>query len=263
MYRSLYYVYTVAKNTTDQNKKVIIQMVNHVIFLIFNIVLYTHVYKLIPTLQEKLPFQNAIWSMSIYFIIFALGLRNLQRAFKEDIRSGNIEIYLLRPMNYIWQKVLVQVGQGIIAFLSALVLTIIVNVLLVGGPIITMPLWMWIILMTILFLLAQVLTCLLLILCGLSGFWIDDSEPVYFVVSKLIMIFGGAWVPVAFFPKTLQLIATFSPFGASVATSYMLYPSASWNGFVLILDVLFWIAICWLLTWFISKRAFKRLAVNG
>lgn len=71
MYRSLYYICTVAKNTTDQNKKVIIQMVNHVIFLIFNVVLYTHVYKLIPTLQEN-PFQNAIWSMSIYFIIFAL-----------------------------------------------------------------------------------------------------------------------------------------------------------------------------------------------
>lgn len=256
-------MYTVAKNTTDQNKKVMIQMVNHIIFLIFNVTLYTHIYKLIPTLQEKLPFENAIWSMSIYFIIFALGIRNLQRAFREDIRSGNIEIYLLRPMNYIWQKVLIQFGQGLIPFLSALILTIGINILLVGGPIIAIPLWQWIILMTVLFVLAQVLTSLLLILCGLSGFWIDDSEPVYFVVSKLIMIFGGAWVPVAFFPKTLQLIAIFSPFGASVATSHMLYPNPAWNGRILVLNLLFWILVCWLLTWFVSKKAFKKLAVNG
>jgi len=64
MYKGLYYVYIVAKNTMEQKKKIVFQMLNHLVFLLFSLYLYRYVYKLSPNLQGKLPFPNAVWSMA-------------------------------------------------------------------------------------------------------------------------------------------------------------------------------------------------------
>jgi len=263
MYKGFYYIYIVAKNTVAQKKKVIFQMVNHVIFLLFSLYLYKYVYELLPSLHNRLPFSNAIWSMSMYFVVFWLALRSIERVFRDDILSGNIELYLLRPISYIWQKVFIQIGQGFISFCSATILSVIVDYFLVGLPTVNMPLWLWITSLVVIFILSQILTALIYVLTGLSGFWLHDSEPIYFVVSKIIMIFGGAWVPVAFFPKLLQLIAEFSPFGASVGLSYAMYPNFGEQFGILVIDLLFWIVVCGLAVKIISNRAYKKLAVNG
>ena len=238
-------------------------MVNHTIFLLFSLYLYKYVYELLPSVNSKLPFTNAIWSMSMYFVIFWLGLRNLERSFREDIHSGNIEMYLLRPLGYVSQKVLIQIGQGLIPFLSALVLSVVVDWSLVGLPTVGISLGYWTLGLIIIFILSQILTCFIFTLCGLSGFWLQNSEPTYFVVSKLIMILGGAWVPIAFFPKTLQLIALYSPFGASMALSYAMYPDFGARLLPLLLNVSFWIIVLGVSTHVVSKRAIRKLSVNG
>ena len=124
MFKGLYYIYIVAKNTAGERKKMIFQMINHAIFLLVSLYIYKHVYELLPKMHSKLPFPNAIWSMSMYFVVFWLALRNIEKTFREDIRSGNIEIYMLRPISYIWQKVFIQLGQGLIAFIFALILSV-------------------------------------------------------------------------------------------------------------------------------------------
>ena len=263
MYKGLYYIYIVAKNTVGQKKKVIFQMINHTIFLLFSLYLYQYVYELLPSLHSRLPFTNAIWSMSMYFVVFWLGLRNIERIFRQDILSGNIEIYLLRPINYVWQKVFVQIGQGLIPFFSALILSVLVDIFLVGLPQMSMSIPVWTMSLIAVFILSQILTALIFVLCGLSGFWLHNSEPIYFVVSKFIMIFGGAWVPVAFFPKALQLIAEFSPFGASMGLSYAMYPDFGARFGVLMLDMGVWIVICAVLVHIVSKQAIRKLSVNG
>ncbi len=263
MYAGLYYIYTVAKNSVEQPKKLVFQMLNHTVFLLFSIYLYKYVYELLPGVSSKLPFSNAIWSMSMYFVAFWFSLRSIEKLFSEDIKTGNVEIYLLRPISYVWQKVLLQVGQGFIPFLSALVLSVIINCLIVGLPEMSTPIGVWILALIVIFVLSQILTALLYILCGLSGFWLENSQPIYFIVSKFIMIFGGAWVPVAFFPKTLQIIAEYSPFGASLGISYAMYPNFAEHFGTLVLTISFWIIIFAILTQIISKRAARKLSVNG
>lgn len=263
MYQALYYIYIISKNTVEQKKKIIFQMVNHAVFLLFSLYLYKHVYEILPAMGAKIPFSNAIWSMSLYFVVFWLNLRNIQRGFRDDIKSGNIEIYLLRPISYVWQKVFIQIGQGLVPFILALVLSVSINYFLVGMPEVSMPIYLWVFCLFIIFVFSQILMCLIFILCGLTSFWLEDSEPVYFVISKFMMVFGGAWVPVAFFPKTLQLIAEFSPFGAAVGITYAMYPNFSEHFWVLFLNILFWILVSLFLVGVVSKKASRKLAVNG
>jgi ABC-2 type transport system permease protein len=263
MAKALRYIGIIAKNTMEHRKKIVFQMLNHVIFLLFSLYLYKHVYELLPSMQLRLPFPNAIWSMSMYFIIFWLGLRELERDFRQDIVSGNIEVYLLRPLGYVYQKVLMRIGQGLVPFASALILSVVLDYCLVGLPFVAMPLPLWILSLFIIFILSQILTCILFVLCGLSGFWLENSEPMYFIVSKFIMIFGGAWVPVAFFPHVLQVIAEFSPFGASVGLSYAMYPDFATHFVTLVLTTLAWIIICGGIALIVSQRAMRKLSVNG
>ena len=261
--KGLYYIYIVAKNSVEQRKKVVFQMTNHLVFILFSLYLYKYVYELLPDMQSRLPFVNTVWSMSMYFAVFWLALRNIERNFREDIQSGNIEIYMLRPISYIWQKVFIQIGQGLVPFVSALVLSVSVNYFIVGLPHTDLPMYLWIPSLFIVFIASQILTCLIFILCGLSGFWLENSQPVYLIAGKFIMIFGGAWVPVAFFPPLLQKIAEFSPFGASSALSYAMYPNFSEKVGITLLNIIFWIIVLSLMVTVISRRANQKLVVNG
>ncbi len=263
MFKGIYYIYIYSKNTFEQRKKIAFQMLNHIIFLLFSLYLYKYVYDLLPNIHARLPFSNAIWSMSMYFVVFWLSLRSIEKFINQDIKTGNIELYMLRPFSYVWQKVLMQIGKGLLPFLSALFLSVIINYFIVGLPQIDTPLYFWIPGLIIIFILSQILTCFIFILCGFSGFWLQNSDPVYFVVSKLIMVFGGAWVPIAFFPKILQKIAEFSPFGASMSISYAMYPNFGERFFLMILNMVFWISILWFFLYVVSSRAKKKLAING
>lgn len=263
MYQSLYYIGIVTKNTFGQKKKLVFQMVNHVVFLLFSIYLYKYVYVLLPNAETKLPFANAIWSMSMYFVVFWFALRNIQKTINQDIISGKIEMFLLQPMHYLWQRSLAQIGEGLVPFVSGLVLSFLVDYIVVGLPDVSVSFMLWVPMVFVVFVLSQLLTLLMHMLCGLAGFWIEDSEPLYFVVSKLIMIFGGAWVPIAFFPNYLQIFAQFSPFGGSMALSSAMYPDFAARFLVLCTTILFWILTFFLVTQFVSKRAFRKLSVNG
>lgn len=263
MYKSLYYIYIVAKNTVEQKKKVVFQMMNHIIFMLFSIYLYTYIYSLLPSLNARLPFPNAIWSMAVYFMVFWLSVRNVERRIREDIVSGNIEMYLLRPIGYISQKVFVILGQGFVSFVSATILSVLVSYFMVGLPEINFSYTFWIFGIITTLIMSQIVTFLLFILCGLAGFWTENSEPFHFITSKLIMVFGGAWVPIAFFPKALQLFAQYSPFGGAMSLTYSMYPDFQERFPFLVASGVFWIIICLILVKVFSKRAFTKLAING
>ena len=238
-------------------------MFNHVFFLVFNLYLYRHVYELVPSVADKLPYANAVWSMSMYFAVFWLGLNGIEKVFRQDILSGNVEIYMLRPISYIWQKILTQLGQGILPFISATVFSVSINYFVVGLPSMNISMPLWIMSLILIFLLSQILITFLYVLCGLSGFWFQNSESMYFVTSKLVMILGGAWVPIAFFPEFLQAIARFSPFGGAMALSFAMYPNFDAHFLSIILNIIFWIAIFAFITYFVSNKTNRKLAVNG
>lgn len=263
MQRDLFYIWTIAKNAAGQRKKVLIQMVNHAVFLVFVFLFYRYIYKITPALQERIPLANALWSMAVYYIVFWLSLRRIEQNMRKEILSGVVEVYLLRPMSYVYQKILAEIGNGIVPCIFATVLSVGMTYFLVGLPDVGMSVGWWVVTTILLFLVSQVMVALTYTLCGLAAFWMTDSEPVSFIVSKLTMILGGAWVPVAFFPHWMQLVAQYSPFGGTVAIAFAMYPNYGTQVWYLFGNCVFWILVLGFLVHIVSRRALKRLAVNG
>lgn len=263
MHRDIFYIWTVAKNAAGQRKKVLIQMVNHTAFLVFVFLFYQYIYSITPALSERIPLANALWSMSMYYVVFWLSLRRIEAAMRKEIQSGVVEVYLLRPMSYVYQKILTEIGNGIVPCIFATVISVGMTYILAGIPDVGMSVGWWIVSTVLLFLVSQIMVALIYVLCGLAAFWMTDSEPVFFIVSKLTMILGGAWVPVAFFPHWMQLVAQYSPFGGTVAIAFAMYPNYGTQVWYLFGNCVFWILVLGLFVQIVSRRALKRLAVNG
>ena len=263
MLATVKYIYVFAKNSYSTKNKIYFQLLNHIIFLLLNFFLYKNLYSLKPELAQKIPLSNAIWSISMYFVLFWMGTRRLSRLFKDDIQSGNVEIYLLRPMGYIKQKVLQTIGQHIYPFLMAVITSVVISYITVGLPVIQGSGFVFVLRIVALFVFSQVLLYSIYVFCGLTAFWLHNNMPIEQVIGKLIMVLGGAWVPIALFPEVIQKIAYFSPFGASAAVSFAMYPDSGVNFVRNVLVIIFWSLVFMVINYGMNKMALKKLSVNG
>lgn len=105
-----------------------------------------------------------------------------------------------------------------------------------------------------------------LILYGIVGplaFWIEDINPVFWIVDKAVMILGGSYLPVALFPLIMYKIALYSPFGASQFLTHSVYESWQGNWYKLFSIQFFWILILGFTLYLLFKGARKKVSVNG
>ena len=179
---------------------------------------------------------------------------------EDDIRSGAIEAYLLRPMPYLLGQISETIG-GMAVRLSVLGLGGVVALLAFGlSP---PPAGAWP-LLVVLVLLGGTVQVMLIAVAGLSTFWVRRSLAAYLIMQKLIFLLGGLFAPVTLYPWWLARIAALSPYGAS-----LYWPAA------IVLDhdaatvataftaVLAWIAILALLCGAIWHAGMRRLLTRG
>ncbi len=60
--------------------------------------------------------------------------------------------------------------------------------------------------------LALLLDALIAVLIGLTAFWIEEVNPVYWIYNKLLFTVGGLFLPLELFPEWLQRVVRWLPF---------------------------------------------------
>jgi ABC-2 type transport system permease protein len=204
----------------------------------------------------------AAWSMFLYFLFMMLSLRKLAKVINQDVLSGQVEMFMTRPMNYLSYRLAYTLGEGIGSLLVTVPLAILCAFWLVGKPDFLGSGSFW---LTLPFVLAGgIALSLFMYGCvGMASFWINDNAPLHWLVDKSTMILGGSYLPIALFPPLMKAVAIYSPFGASQFITHM--PMSSWAH-----DAWGLIAIQWgwalilgsFLAW-LYKCAAKRITVNG
>ena len=115
--------------------------------------------------------------------------------------------------------------------------------------------------MAILF--GAILSLLLYTLVGLLAFWIEDTNPVFWIVDKAVMILGGSYLPVALFPKFMYKLALYSPFGASQFITHTVYDTWQTNWYILIGIQIFWSLVIGSIVYILFAKARRKVSVNG
>lgn len=226
------------------------------------LVLYWYVFKINNNSINNTPYIIIAWSIYFYFAFSVFRLRDISRLIMEDVRSGNVEVLFSKPISYLSYRMWWQVGSGLYSFLLISIVGAIILAFTIGIPS-TMLTTIFVPSLILIIIGGTFLSLFIYSIIGLLAFWIEDINPVFWIVDKTIMILGGSYLPIALFPDFMYKIALFSPFGASQFISHTVYSSWSSEWIMKIGIQLSWIAATAAITFAIFARARKKVSVNG
>lgn len=226
------------------------------------LILYWYVFRLNNEIVNGVTYITVAWSMFFYFTFSVLNLRNISREIMKDVQSGSVETLLSKPVSYFWYKIWWQIGSGLYPFLVIIIVGAIAMLSIIGIPD-TMTLGIFLPTLFLVFMGAMILSLVLYSIVGFMAFWIEDINPIFWMVDKMVMILGGSYLPVALFPSFMYKIALYSPFGASQFITHTVYESWKTNWYILLSIQLFWIIVLSIVAYVIFLKARKRISVNG
>jgi ABC-2 type transport system permease protein len=226
------------------------------------LVLYYYVFKINNGVVNGTTFLFASWSILFYFLFATMQLKYISRAIMQDVQSGSIETLFNKPISYLSYRMWWQIGSGLYSFFISSLVSVVLLYLFVGIPE-TMKLSMFIPTLITTFIFGMILFLLLYSIIGLLSFWIEDINPVYWIVDKAVMILGGSYLPVALFPDLMYKFALYSPFGASLFLTHTVYESWQVNWYSLIAIQSAWTLVLGLIVYILFSKAKKRVSVNG
>ena len=223
--------------------------------------LYGYVFRVNNGSINGVDYKTTLWSMFIYFAIMILNLRKLDSTIMNDVRSGNVEMFLNKPVDYVVYSFYRTIGEGIYSFCIIGMIGIIGMILFCGIPEVNLLIFIPTFIIT--FILGAILALLVYSVIGLLSFFMQDIRPVHWIVDKTVMVLGGSYLPVALFPPVLKVLAYISPFGAINFATSTVY--SSWNNdfYIRILTQVIWIIAFTFILKFVYSKAKQKAMVNG
>ena len=249
------------KNQMQDRTNLLLDMFSMVSRCLIVFLLYSYVFELNGGSINGVDYPTTMWSMFIYFCIMLLGIRKVDRLIMDDVKSGNIELFMNKPTSYLAYSFLKVIGQGIFSFIFISIIGTIIMILFVGIPNLDLKIFIPSFILSLV--LGQLLGLMIYGIIGLLAFFMQDNRPIHWIVDKFVMILGGSYLPISMFPPFLKWIAFLSPFGAVNFATSTVYES--WNNeYLMRLGLLIgWIIIFGLLINFVYKKAKKKAMVNG
>lgn len=138
------------------------------------------------------------------YAVFDFADWNLQML----VRTGRFANHLLQPMHHAWYALAQKMGHRALAILIEAVPVWVLVSLFLGRPLVPHG-GIW-------FLLSVSLGFMLMFVVnyasGLVGFWLTRAEGVRRCMVLVRDTFGGAWIPLSFFPLAIQPILFATPY---------------------------------------------------
>jgi ABC-2 type transport system permease protein len=226
------------------------------------LILYWYVFKLKGGLINGTTFLLAAWSILFYFSFSVLRLRDISREIMRDVQTGNVEVLFSKPISYLSYRMWWQIGSGLYSFVVITLLAVVALIFIIGLPP-TMTIGIFIPTLILTFLCGVILSLFLYTIIGLLSFWIEDINPIFWMVDKAVMILGGSYLPIALFPEFIFKMAIYSPFGSSQFVTHTVYKTWQTNWYQLVGIQLFWIILLGLIIYFRFNKAKQKVSVNG
>ena len=230
------------------------------LFILFN--LYRYLYSDPSEVINGYTMNQMVWYVIFTEVLWSISnSKNLTEKISEDVRGGNIAYNVSKPYSYIGYIIASHLGGTFIKTLVYTILALGLGFLLLGVfPSIS---FLEILAVILVAFIANFIGTLLTICVGLLSFKIEDASPVYWVYSKLILVFGTIF-PIEYFPTYLQPILSYSPIYVTTYGPARLFVNFSTEAFMNILMFqLIYLVIAYLLCLLMYKKGVKNLNVNG
>jgi ABC-2 type transport system permease protein len=204
---------------------------------------------------------ETVWSLMLVQAVMLSRWPTIARIITLDIREGGFVIALQRPYSYALAMLLQAIGRQFPVLLLNLITGCVVAHVLVGAPNISLNALLFAVVILILGLLLDLgmLLCL-----GLCALWLDASESLEWIYDKAFVVFGGAFLPLAFMPSWLQPWLELLPFGLLYSSaSVVLLQGAAVEPALIVIRQVLWLLLVVGLVNFIFSNGVRHVAHNG
>jgi ABC-2 type transport system permease protein len=258
----LHIIRTAAREDSANSKRLIGGIMVTIVRVSLIAAIYKVAYKHVGNVG--LSYENAVWSIAIYFtFILNLGIRNIFKLVDTAVRTGAVEVGLIKPIDWRLSKICELIGKNGLEFIIQLIVLPAWLLIVVGAPDITHLSLASGAVFLLLTVLSIITASAMFMTVGLTAFWLNDSQPTYRIFDKLALIFGGGFVPIALLPHVVQLAVRYSPFGVYAAPTQLLNPHTIQVLVPTVISAVAWSAVLVGVCQFVWKRAMLRIEVNG
>ena len=203
-----------------------------------------------------------IWYVIVTeFLWMCMGGRRLCHKISEEVKTGGIAYKINKPYSYINYCLFNYLGDIFIKVVIYLVLFGLVGFIFVGHfPNINI---ISVIFILISLIFSMIISILMLTSLGLLAFFIEDSTPLYWVYSKIILVLGTIF-PIEYFPNLLQKILKFTPVFVVCYGPAKLFVDFSYNKALIIIGAqVIYLVLMYLICNLIYRKGVKHINVNG
>jgi len=232
------------------------------IFIFIFLNLWNYIYRDPNEIINGYTMNQMIWYVVITEILWMiLEGRKLCKKISDDVRSGDIACKINKPYSYILYILSSHLGDVSIKALLFIPLGIITGFIFLGSfPSLNILTLLAIFLTGIL---ATVISTLIITFIGLLSFIIEDSNPFYWIYSRLILTIGTLF-PIEYFPEVLQKILIYTPIYVVCYGPAKLFVDFTWTNFIsVITSQVIYIGLTYSLCSLIYKKGVEKLNVNG
>lgn len=250
-----------ARNSASTWRNVIATKIATAMTLLALFAIYMHIFSLRGGMNG-MTVQAVLWSIAMYSLYWSIGMRNVFRDIADDVKSGSVEVMINKPADYILLTIAQRFGRSLYIIAGTVFVLACILGVFVGLPPVTFSL-MWFAQSLLLFSIGMIMSAVIFSLIGITAFWLDDPQPVMWIVDKSIMVLGGSIVPVALFPSWLRAVAEWSPMGVMLGFNQSFYPDFADRFSSLLASQLLWLLVLSVLTCVVWEKAKKKLSVYG
>ncbi len=240
----------------------IVGFIGYVIMIFIFLNLWNFIYSDPSELIKGYTMNDMIWYVIMTEILWStVGSRKLCKQIANDVKSGAITYKINKPYSYVEYLLFNHLGHVTIKFILITILGMILGLIFLGTfPSINALEFLGVILTSIF---ATVISILIVGAIGMLSFYIEDANPIYWIYSKLILVFGTIF-PVEFFPGIIQTFLRYSPVYVVSYAPAKLFVNYSTSGLIeVLISQGIYMIILFLLTHFIYRKGVRKLNVNG
>ena len=249
------------KNQIQDKTNLLLDIFNMVSRCLIVFLLYAYIFKINGGSMNGVDYKTTMWSMFIYFCVMILNIRRLDNIIMSEVKSGNVEMFMNKPTNYLLISFMKAIGQGLFSFLFISIIGSIMMILFIGVPNLNVCVFVPTFIITLF--LGQILGLLIYGLIGVMSFFIQDVRPIHWVVDKLIMVLGGSYLPISMFPSFMKVFAYISPFGAINFATSTVYETWNNDFIIRIIIQLVWIFVFGVLLEYAYEKSKEKAMING
>jgi ABC-2 type transport system permease protein len=237
---------------------------NRVLNVLVNASLWTALYAGIDLLspQTDIPLSQMITYVIISTFISIVVSNGIIWSIAHKVHSGEIAIYLIRPVGLFRATLFEQLGGKLFTILFEAVPVLVIGMVALS---LSIPDFAHILLFLLSLVHAYVIYFLLTYLVSLLSFWYLRIFHLEFMLGHIINFFSGIFVPLWFFPDALRNIASLLPFELIYFAPIRIFLEQTESGDIvnMFAKTYLWIALLAGLNIWVYRQGVKKLVIQG